>query len=73
YFKKSTTVILRKLGKNNYIVPKVYRLIALFNIVNKIINTIIVKKLSYLAKTYRLLLNSYISKKRRRLIEYVLY
>ncbi|KAK1993401.1 hypothetical protein LX36DRAFT_586437, partial [Colletotrichum falcatum] len=64
YFKKSTIVVLKKLSKNNYIVPKVYRLIALLNIVNKIIDTIIVKRLSYLIEIYRLLLNSYIGGKK---------
>ncbi|KAK1991065.1 hypothetical protein LX36DRAFT_591289, partial [Colletotrichum falcatum] len=60
YFRKSTIVVLRKLGKDNYIVPKIYRLIAFLNIVSKIIDTIIVKRLSYLIEIYRLLLNSYI-------------
>ncbi|KAK2000598.1 hypothetical protein LX36DRAFT_571883, partial [Colletotrichum falcatum] len=59
-FRKSTIVVLRKLGKDNYIVPKVYRLIALLNIVSKIIDAIIVKRLSYLIEIYRLLLDSYI-------------
>ncbi|UQC77431.1 zinc knuckle, partial [Colletotrichum lupini] len=65
YFKKSITVVFKKLNKNNYIVLKIYKLIALFNIVSKIINIIIARRLSYLIKIYRLLLNSYISKKRR--------
>ncbi|KAK1991220.1 hypothetical protein LX36DRAFT_590952, partial [Colletotrichum falcatum] len=60
HFRKSTIVVLKKLDKDNYIVPKVYRLIALLNIVSKIINAIIVKRLSYLIEIYRLLLNSYI-------------
>ncbi|KAI3528548.1 zinc knuckle, partial [Colletotrichum filicis] len=64
YFKKSTIIVLKKLSKDNYIVPKVYRLIALLNIVSKIINIIIVRRLSYFIKIYKLLLKGYISKKR---------
>ncbi|KAK1995642.1 hypothetical protein LX36DRAFT_581985, partial [Colletotrichum falcatum] len=64
HFRKSIIVVLRKLSKDNYIMPKVYRLIALLNIVSKIINTIIVKRLSYLVETYRLLLDSYIGGKK---------
>ncbi|KAK2002647.1 hypothetical protein LX36DRAFT_567819, partial [Colletotrichum falcatum] len=60
HFKKSTIVVLRKLGKDNYIILKVYRLIALLNIVSKIIDAIIVKRLSYFIEIYRLLLDSYI-------------
>ncbi|KAK1991688.1 hypothetical protein LX36DRAFT_589938, partial [Colletotrichum falcatum] len=64
YFKKSTIVVLRKLYKDNYIVPKVYSLIALLNIVNKIIDAIIVKSLSYFIEIYRLLLDSSIRGKK---------
>ncbi|KAK1466164.1 zinc knuckle, partial [Colletotrichum tamarilloi] len=64
YFKKFITVVLKKLGKDNYIVPKVYRLIALFNIVNKIIDTIIARRLSYFTEIYKLLLESYIGRRR---------
>ncbi|KAK1995298.1 hypothetical protein LX36DRAFT_561220, partial [Colletotrichum falcatum] len=59
-FRKSTIVILQKLGKDNYITPKVYRLIALLNTVRKVINTIIAERLSYIAKIYKLLLENYI-------------
>ncbi|KAI3551988.1 zinc knuckle, partial [Colletotrichum filicis] len=64
YFKKFIIIVLKKLSKNNYIVLKVYKLIAFFNIVSKIINIIIARKLSYFIKIYGLLLNSYISRKR---------
>jgi hypothetical protein len=66
YFRRFTIVMLCKLGKNNYIVLKAYRLIALLNIISKIINAIIVKQISYMAKTYQLLLNTYIKKRRLR-------
>ncbi|KAK1990582.1 hypothetical protein LX36DRAFT_592308, partial [Colletotrichum falcatum] len=64
YFRKFTIVVLKKLSKDNYIVPKVYRLITLLNIVSKIIDAIIVKRLSYLIEIYRLLLDSYIGGKK---------
>ncbi|KAK1474280.1 zinc knuckle, partial [Colletotrichum tamarilloi] len=65
YFKRFITVVLRKLGKDNYIVLKVYRPIALLNTVGKIIDIIIIKRLSYFTKIYGLLLNSYIGRRRR--------
>ncbi|KAF1828424.1 hypothetical protein BDW02DRAFT_512333, partial [Decorospora gaudefroyi] len=50
YFCKLIIVVLRKLGKDNYIVLKSYRLIALINTISKIIDIAIARRLSYLAK-----------------------
>ncbi|KAK1995644.1 hypothetical protein LX36DRAFT_581968, partial [Colletotrichum falcatum] len=53
-----------KLGKDNYITPKVYRLIALLNTIKKVIDIIIVERLSYIAKIYKLLLKNYIGRRK---------
>ncbi|KAI3527139.1 zinc knuckle [Colletotrichum filicis] len=58
-------VVLRKLGKDNYIVPKVYRPIALLNTVGKIMDAIIARRLSYFAEIHRLLLDSHMGRRRR--------
>ena len=47
---KNNTMILRKSDKNNYDVVKTWRSIALLNTMNKIFESIISKKLSYLAE-----------------------
>lgn len=41
YFCTLTTVVLRKPGKDNYIVAKVYRLIALLNTIGKTMDAVI--------------------------------
>ena len=49
-YQKNNTVILRKPGKSNYGVAKAWRPIALLSTVGKILESIISKKLSYLAE-----------------------
>ena len=59
YFKiyqKNNTMILHKFDKNNYDVVKTWDLIILLNMVNKIFESIINKKLLYLAKHHDWLL-----------------
>jgi hypothetical protein len=40
-FRASITAVLRKPGKANYAIPKVYRPIALLNTISKVIDTVI--------------------------------
>ncbi len=69
YFKKTITIILRKLRKKNYFKLLFLRLIALLNTLNKILELIILKRLCYVVKTHNTLLNIQIKVKRQRLID----
>ncbi|KAI3528112.1 reverse transcriptase, partial [Colletotrichum abscissum] len=73
HFRKSTTVVLRKPGKDNYTVPKAYRPIALLNTVGKIMDAIIARRLSYLAETHGLLPDSHMGGRRCRSTEHALH
>jgi hypothetical protein len=44
-FKKSITIALRKPGKNDYSQPKSYQPIALINIIRKILDTVLAKRI----------------------------
>jgi hypothetical protein len=68
-----TTVVLRKLGKDDYIVLKLYRPIALINTIGKIIDAVIARWLSYLAKTYYVLPLTHIGSRKIRLTKHALY
>jgi hypothetical protein len=54
-FKKINTIILKKTKKNDYIISKTYRFIIFWNIMNKIIKSIMNRRIAWLTKTYRLL------------------
>ncbi|EMD86559.1 hypothetical protein COCHEDRAFT_53746, partial [Bipolaris maydis C5] len=55
HFRESTTVVLRKPGKDNYTVPKAYRPIALLNTVGKVMDAIIARRISHLVETQHVL------------------
>jgi hypothetical protein len=55
---------LRKLGKTNYAVPKAYCPIILLNTISKVINAVVAQRLSYLIKTYYVLLLTYIGRRK---------
>jgi hypothetical protein len=57
-FKMINIITIKKLEKNNYIVLKVYRLIILFNTLDKFLKSIIDRKIFYLTKTHQLLLDT---------------
>jgi hypothetical protein len=57
-FKRAITVLLRKLKKEDYLDPKVYRLIALFNILEKVLKAVIAERIRFAAETYTLLPNT---------------
>jgi hypothetical protein len=68
-FKMINTITIKKLEKDDYIVLKVYRLIILLNTLSKSLESIINKKIFYLTKTYRLLLDTQIRVRRNKFIE----
>ena len=73
YFCRSITVVFKKLNKDNYTVPKSYRLIVLLSTIDKTIELIVVSYISYLIEKYTLFPKYYIEKQRGRLYNYILY
>jgi len=69
YFKKTITIILRKSRKKNYSKLLFFRLIALLNILNKILKSIISKRLYYVVKTHNTLLSTQIKIRKQHLID----
>jgi hypothetical protein len=68
-FKIINTITIKKFEKDDYIVLKVYRLIILLNTLNKTLKLIMSRKIFYLTKIYRLLLDTQMRIKRDRFIE----
>ncbi len=58
YFKKTITIMLHKLRKKNYSKLLFFKLIALLNILDKILESIILKRLCYVVKTHNTLLST---------------
>jgi hypothetical protein len=56
-FKRAITILLRKLKKEDYLNFKVYRLIAFFNTLKKVLKAVITERIRFAAKTYTLFLN----------------
>ena len=73
HFKETITVILQKPGKENYLQPKLYRPIALFNTIGKALEAVIVYRLIYLADTHGLLPNQYIGDQKLASTKYTIY
>ncbi len=57
YFKKTITIILRKLEKKDYLKLLSFRFIILLNTLNKILKFIILKRLYYIVKVFNTLFN----------------
>jgi len=55
HFKETVTVVLRKLGKDDYSQPKAYRPIALLKILGKAMEAIVTNRLAYLVDVHYLL------------------
>jgi hypothetical protein len=51
-YKEVNTITLKKLEKKDYTISKSYRLIILLNIIDKIMKSIMNKKIAWLAKTH---------------------
>jgi hypothetical protein len=58
YFKKTIIIMLRKSRKKNYSKLLFFKFIALLNILNKILELIILKRLRYVVKTHDILSNT---------------
>jgi hypothetical protein len=71
-FKKINIITLKKIDKKNYTISKTYRSIALLNIIEKILEFIMSKKISWIAKTHRLLFDTFMKCRKNRLIETIL-
>ena len=57
-FKHSTTVVLRKLNKGDYRLVKAYRPVALLNTLRKAMESVMARRMSWMVKTYQLLLRT---------------
>jgi len=64
YFKKTIIIILRKLKKKNYLKSSSFKLIALLNTLNRMLKSIILKRLCYIIKAYNTLFNTQIKIKK---------
>jgi hypothetical protein len=64
HFREFITMFFRKINKFDYFVFKIYRLIALFNTLNKIMKSIITTRLSYAAKEHNLLLREHFERRK---------
>jgi hypothetical protein len=71
-FKIINIITIKKLEKDDYIILKIYRFIALLNTLNKFLKSIIDKKIFYLTKTHRLLLDTQMRIKRSKFIKTIL-
>jgi hypothetical protein len=68
-FKKVNIITLKKIDKRNYTISKTYRSIALLNIIEKVLEFIMSKKISWIAKTHRLLFDTFMKCRKNRSIE----
>ena len=68
-FREAKIIVLKKMKKSDYTFFKVYKLIALLNTMNKILKSIIINKITELAKKNSLLSKSQMSAKREKEIE----
>ena len=66
-WRRATGAILKKPSKPDHSIPKAYRVITLLSCLGKVIERIIAKRLSYLAKTTSLLHNSQIGGRLKKL------
>jgi len=64
--------MLRKPRKKNYSKSLFFKFIALLNTLNKILESIILKRLRYVVKTHNILLNTQIRVRRQHLINTIL-
>ncbi len=67
-FKKTQTIVLCKLKKSDYIDLKMYRLIALLNIMSKALKSIMIKRLSDIVETHCMLSNAQMRARRKQFV-----
>ena len=68
-FKRAITVFLRKLKKEDYSDPKVYRLIVLLNTLGKALEAVVAERIRFAAETHALLPDTQIGGRRIRSTE----
>ncbi len=68
-FKKTHIISLKKSNKSNYTNLKTYRFIAFLNTLDKTLKSIIVRRISNLAETHKLLFETQMSERRERACE----
>jgi hypothetical protein len=68
-FKEINTITLKKARKDDYITSKTYRLITFLNIMSKIMKSIMSRRIAWLTKTYRLLIDFHMRCRKNRSIE----
>jgi hypothetical protein len=68
-FKKVNIITLKKIDKRDYTISKSYRSIALLNIIEKILEFIMSKKISWITKTHQLLLDTFMRCRKNRSTE----
>ena len=73
HFRASSTIALRKPGKDDYTVPRAYRPIALLNTIGKIMDAIIARRLSYVAETYHTLPSTHFGGRKQKSTEHALH
>ena len=73
HFRQSTTIVLRKPGKDDYTVPKAYRPIALLNTMGKIMDAIIARRISYVTEMHQLLPSTHIGGRKGRSTDHALH
>ena len=72
HFKKIFTIMLQKSRKKNYSKFSSYKSIALLNTLNKMLKSIIFKRIRYVVKTLKTFLNIQMSARKQRLINIIL-
>ena len=72
-FRSSTTVVLRKPGKPDYSNPKAWRPISLLETLGKVFESIMARRISFLAETYGLLPETHIGGRVGRLCDHTLH
>ena len=68
-FRHACTIVLRKPGKPNYSDPGAWRPIALLNTLGKILETVLARKITDLAESYKLLPNCQMGNRKQRSTE----
>ena len=72
YFKKVFIIMLRKFKKKNYTKLSLYKSIALLNTLNKVLKSIISKRIRYVVETLKTFLNTQMNARRQRSINTIL-
>jgi hypothetical protein len=71
-FKKINIITLKKIDKKDYTISKMYWLIALLNIIEKILKFSMNKKISWIMKIHWLSLDTFMKYRNNRLIKTIL-